>query len=391
MVAKIDRVRMRLAAAETVAKASERTGGRSRGFDYLRLLLAAGVICWHSFQLNDRSLAIQGWYRPLVGLILPMFFALSGYLVSGSLVRVKSIHEFITLRAIRIVPALAVETVLSMLVIGAIFTSLPLGRYFTDRDTFSYALNIVGDIHYLLPGVFRENQLPHVNAPLWTIPFELECYLGIVVLWLCRAIRKPRFILAVIMFLQIAIPIWEMSRHGVPGGGGTVAGRVLFLSFLCGIAIYDYQKAIVLRPLYFGAALTICVLMLTNSAASYFVAIPASYVTVYLGLRNPPRIPLLMAGDFSYGLYLYGFPIQQAVYASVPAHRHWWFNLPLSLLLAGFFAAFSWYAVEMPVLKSRKLIIGAVDRFTARLMGNTWIMRPIPNSPIDAKIGAERE
>ena len=69
------------------------------GFDYLRLILATAVICQHSVNVSyGQDAAIRMFlsdWRPLFAVILPMFFALSGYLVSGSLTRCRSLLSFL--------------------------------------------------------------------------------------------------------------------------------------------------------------------------------------------------------------------------------------------------------------------------------------------------------
>src|ERR1700712_2196271 len=106
-----------------------KTGGRPAGFDYIRLGLSVAVILFHSFTV---SYGVSGegvlWNWPLGPLsfsIVPAFFALSGFLVAGSLQR-NDLASFLTLRAIRIFPALFVEVVLSALILGPLFTTLPL-------------------------------------------------------------------------------------------------------------------------------------------------------------------------------------------------------------------------------------------------------------------------
>ena len=104
-----------------------------------------------------------------------MFFALSGFLVASSLERCKTLFTFLGLRAIRILPALAVEIFISALIIGPLFTTEPAKAYFAAPEFHDYFLNILGDIHYHLPGVFAANPSDAVNGQLWTVPYEMIC------------------------------------------------------------------------------------------------------------------------------------------------------------------------------------------------------------------------
>ena len=153
------------------------TKGRPSGFDYLRLGLAISVVMWHTtattygLPVKPRDdLWPQSPLHALFSATLPMFFALSGYLVAGSLERSKTILTFIGLRVIRIYPALAVEVALSAFLIGTAVTTLPLAAYFRDPLFWKYLLNVTGHIHYSLPGVFENNPWPEmVNVQLWGI------------------------------------------------------------------------------------------------------------------------------------------------------------------------------------------------------------------------------
>src|SRR3954469_20986741 len=95
---------------------------RPAGFDYLRISLAVAVVCQHSMNTTlgiDKTLELlSSPFRAPVAMILALFFALSGFLVTGSLLRCKSLISFLGLRALRLIPALAAETILSAIIIG---------------------------------------------------------------------------------------------------------------------------------------------------------------------------------------------------------------------------------------------------------------------------------
>jgi peptidoglycan/LPS O-acetylase OafA/YrhL len=173
----------------------DRNKGVGPGFDFLRLALAISIVSYHGIDVTQGKIATTGFFGLFVGSSLPMFFALSGFLVTASAQRLALPH-FLVNRGLRIFPALLVEIFFSAVLLGAVCTSLPLAVYYTSKEFISYFLNVTGLIHYFLPGVFQDN--PHkgvVNLSLWAVPWELFCYLIISVLILTGLIRRPRVIL----------------------------------------------------------------------------------------------------------------------------------------------------------------------------------------------------
>jgi peptidoglycan/LPS O-acetylase OafA/YrhL len=137
--------------APTLADRIAATGGRTSGFDYMRLLLSVTVVLSHgvivSYGQPGDAVFWDTPLRPVYRLVLPMFFALSGYLVAGSLERSRTVGVFLGLRVIRIYPALTVEVLLSAFILGPWMTNLGLQAYFGDPQFRHYLLNILGDIH----------------------------------------------------------------------------------------------------------------------------------------------------------------------------------------------------------------------------------------------------
>jgi peptidoglycan/LPS O-acetylase OafA/YrhL len=339
------------------------SGERPTGFDYLRISLALGVVCMHSGLTSygqDADFAIwMSPLRPVVRVILPMFFALSGFLVAGSLLRTATLMQFLGLRAIRIYPALAVEVFLSALLLGPLLTTEPLGAYFTSPLFGHYLMNATGHIHYVLPGVFQDNPFPNVvNAQLWTVPFELLCYISLSVLALIGVKKRLWLAPAALVALMVAYPAARILKHHgeSPVILGGVPGAVLVLCFLAGVSAYFYKDRLPWSaPLCILSGLATA-LLLVAPYGDYVVAPVVTYFTVSLGLANPRKLRILQGADYSYGIFLYGFAIQQTLMQALPWARIWWVNILLSVALVTCFAAASWHLVEKPALKLRRFL-----------------------------------
>jgi peptidoglycan/LPS O-acetylase OafA/YrhL len=340
----------------TIAEKLDISAGRPSGFDYLRIFLAFSVVTTHILPIwlgNDATkLFYAGMMRPVIAFILPMFFALSGFLVTGSLMRTGGLVKFFGLRVLRLLPALAVEIFLSALVIGPIFTRLPMSDYFTGRAFFSYFFNIVGWVHFTLPGVFLDNPHPNVvNEQLWTIPWELDCYIALGTLAFLGITRNRWWFLAAV----IGAHCLAIARYASlpPDGWLSVKGYILVLSFLVGVSLYLFKERVKWSASIFVISAIATFTLLIVPHGDFLVSVPAAYATVFLGTTNPARNKIILSGDYSYGLYLYGFPIEQA-FASI------WPGLNISIIFAIIcalgFAALSWWLVEKPALKFRTIL-----------------------------------
>ncbi len=351
---------------ETMADRLTSAGGATRGFDYLRLILAASVIVWHSLEVCYGSGAsVPAWNhaRSAIGLILPMFFALSGFLVCGSLVRTPSIAVFMAHRFLRLIPALFVEILLSALILGPVLTSLPLAVYVKGYEFRHYFLNIVGNIHYHLPGVFLTNPTPAiVNRSLWTIPYELECYLALVLLSVTKLVKSRGFMVFLVASASVGFAVLTNLHHSAVLASVGPPGRLLVLSFLAGVTLFMWRDKVPLHAGLFVGCLLATVLLLASGRTMFLSAAPIAYVTAYLGLTRPQPIPFLMQGDYSYGLYLFAYPLQQTYALLFPGLRVWWLDSLFALVAGLAYACFSWNVVEKRVLSHRKRITGLVEQ-----------------------------
>lgn len=365
---------MSLFAGPTLEERLAAAGNRPAGFDYLRLILSSLVILTHSINVSYGIVyTLTFWtapIRPFVAAILLMFFALSGFLVAASLERCRTVGSFLALRVLRIVPALAVETVLAALLIGTLFTSLPLGQYFSDPQFARYFLNIVGYVNFFLPGVFADTPWPrYVNSQLWTLPYELYCYVTLAALALLGLVRRDARFVIVLVAVNIALFAfyWGIKKSQM---GVTVSGPVLVLGFLYGLALNVFRDRVRWNVPLFVLAGAMTYICLRFEIGDYLAPLPAAYVTVYLGLLQPRRFWLVSSGDYSYGLFLYGFPIQQAVVATMgPAGRHWWVNTLVAWPITFLLAFLSWRFVESRMLRFKPAIVQAEGNWLARRSG----------------------
>lgn len=358
--------------------------GRTSGFDYLRILLAVAVLVWHSYGISLGRDAIDtvlsyNWLAIAIYAILPMFFALSGFLVTSSLYRANSVKTYLTFRGLRIFPALTVEVLLAALVLGPLLTTVSRDTYFSDPQFYGYFTNILGLIRYELPGLFTNNPYPDVvNGSLWTVPYELECYIYLMMLFLAGAFRNRFVILGVFLVLTVVV-----TQLGFTSSKGLIVAlkklviedamvnpnlqaatqatiepaRILVLSFLAGSVIHVWRNII---PFHAGLAVGAAVIgfaLLGHADLYFFSPLFLAYVTVWLGLCTPPKAAFLTWGDYSYGIYLYAFPIQQVMTSLEFVQGNWALHAVISLMVTSIFAVASWHLIEKPCLAFKRYFL----------------------------------
>ncbi|MGM4986070.1 acyltransferase family protein [Ensifer adhaerens] len=355
---------------ETLGSRLDLRRGVAEGFDFLRLFLAVSVVAWHSFdvvaglRLDDTPIVWVFGYS-----ILSAFFALSGFLICGSALRL-SLGDFLINRGLRIVPALALEIVLSALVLGPIFTTLPLTDYFRSAETWHYFTNIVGLINYTLPGVFQSHPEQTVNTSLWTVPHEIMCYVLMSILIFGKFLKRPTIIVLIAAaFLSFGLLLSFSGLTDQAGGIGKILYHLyvgpaarLYMFFLAGILFYLYRGKIPYSwPIFLGCTLFLLVCGFLPFSprtdvpfATLFLALPLTYMTIFIGVTNIWIPTFCRKGDYSYGIYLYGWPLQQVVVSMLPSIHSVMIQFLVSIPLVFCFSMISWHLVERPILQLRK-------------------------------------
>jgi len=354
----------------TLADRFDGHGAALTGFDYIRVVLSLLIMMWHSIYLSLGSVALDrslwsGPFRFIPASYLPIFFALSGFLVAGSLARTR-LHQFVVLRLVRIFPALAVEIALCAMLLGPIFTTVSLHEYFRSPLFWNYFQNIIGNIQFQLPGLFDSNRGGStINAQLWTIPFEFECYASLAILAILGVARRRTLFLAMIV-VMLGMGTYVAFKVDPPNPYSHVPGRALVLSFLCGVLVYLYRDRLSFSGRWWVASAILMFALLQWTKGCYLAALPTAYFTAYIGMLRPPKLSF---GDLSYGVFLFHFPIEQTLEHLFPR-----LNRPGTLFFAALpfvyvMAKLSWTCIEEPILKRKKFILRWADALHELLIG----------------------
>lgn len=275
---------------------------KENNFDFVRLLAALIVMVSHAFALSGRVEP-----RPYAGLTLGTFavfafFAISGYLVSASWRNDPDIRRFLARRMLRIAPAYIVVVALA--------------------EAFMRARGLDS---------FKMNPLPWVNGSLWTITLEVQCYM---LFMLLAALTRHGSIAMIALVLYLGKDTYFEMFAGLFALAALISEykilqkRVATLAFVaCGFLMISWNQ------LYYGIALIMVPVTIATGNASW------------PGIRTIGR-----HGDFSYGLYLYAFPVQQIVIMLLGPQQPILLLLGLAVAATFVCAWLSWHYIEKPML-----------------------------------------
>lgn len=314
----------------------------NNNFDLIRLMAALAVIFSHSFRLfNANGFNDPSAYKhdDAGSLAVYVFFFLSGFLITNSIARSESKLSFVIMRVARIYPALIICVFITV-IIGAFLTTNTISNYFSNRLTwayFFYNATLLHQIIYNLPGVFENNHYPNaVNGSLWTLPLEITCY--ILIFFIGSAILSKNNILRLILITIFIAAAYYLKLD-------FFNAQVLFFSI--GSLCYLFRKRIVID--WRIGLFTLILFFAFNTHLPYLLHICLIYNLLVLSGINWVRI-IKLPGDFSYGVYIYSFLIQQALASNFPGlnpYNGMLLTIPLVLIWAGL----SWFIIELPALK----------------------------------------
>lgn len=333
-------------------------------FDAVRLFAAGMVLCSHQMALTGRSEPRPFDLLSFGTLGVLIFFAVSGYLVAQSWDRDPHVLRFAAKRFLRVWPGLAVVTVVAALVVGPLVTQSTLHDYLRSPVTRDYFSQLYLGIRFFLPGVFKQNMWPVVNGSLWTIPIEVHWYGFLLLAGLCGLLRERlRYVLLALIVLY-AIYIFgvfdvqhnPLARFPLPAFGCEYG------SYFCyGVVLYHFRDAWRSHAGWLTAGLV--------AAAALMVALDHGYTALFLLLPwlvirfGTASTPVLRRagrfGDFSYGIYIYAYLMQQLTTSLIGANHPYWLGLIVSATCTLVCAVLSWHLIERPALTLKRHLPGA--------------------------------
>ncbi|ASP47980.1 acyltransferase family protein [Cognaticolwellia beringensis] len=345
---------------------------KNNNFNLIRMLAALAVIVSHSYALALGNRELEP-IKNLLGISLgsiavDIFFITSGLLVTRSLLVRTDLKFFIVSRILRIFPALLVS-VLFCVILGAYLTSFSLQNYLQDSTLLNFIIynsTIIITDYQELPGVFYNAPLDSsVNGSLWTLPWELRMYVVLIGMGVLSYVLKKvnitfPIVPAIIVLIAISSTALYFHFHFNENFHWFYYKFFRFASaFFIGGGIYVLRNHISLNLKWVVIILSLLIFALYLNKATFFVMYIFTMPYLVLCAAYLPKGKILKyntMGDFSYGTYIYAWPIQQTIAINIIGIS------PTEMtILAGtiviVLSAISWNFIEKPSMKLKRYFI----------------------------------
>jgi peptidoglycan/LPS O-acetylase OafA/YrhL len=339
----------------------------NNNLDLVRILLAIFVIVGHSYALNGPG---DSWIDPIRHfypntnsgpVAVKCFLFISGLVITNSILSNRNIIYFIVSRLFRIVPSLFFLLLVTVFIFGPLLSTDPL--YWHHLEGFKYiSNNLFFYTYHYLPGVFEKNIYPKVvNGSLWSLRFEVGCYFFLLLNLIILRKNSKYFLL-----LPILIVIFDTmspTRHVFSFIDDNSDKYLLPFFFSFGALYAIYSKKININkitPVFF-----LLFLFITDSFLSE-VLLSLSLCNLFLFFsKNKFFLKLKPRYDISYGIYLWGFLIQQSIYDYF-GHLNIALHCFLSLLITMPLALLTHLVIEKPFILIGKKVFIYLNNFFSR-------------------------
>lgn len=339
-----------------------RQDNRANNFDFLRLLFSSLVIFSHSFALTNTSPEILSQYSngqlSFGGLAVDVFFIISGFLIMNSLRFSKSAKSYLWKRCLRLFPALFFMLIFSCLIISIVYTG---NNVFKEKALYKYFFDnlTLYKVRYAIPSVFEKNPYPNaINGSLWSLSYEFSMYIILLLVFKFKENKNIVFIFLISLYLLCIygqfnsdiLKTFFSEIHLDTGQLYRLATLFLAGSILSMLDIQKFNK----RPIKLLLFVLILAAIYFN-VYSYFSIVLTPVLVILVGLSYSPVLNYIPAkiGDLSYGIYIYGFLIQQTFMNYLPLNPY---TLTVYSLFVTYVLSFtSWHLVEKKCLRFKNI------------------------------------
>lgn len=332
---------------------------RNNIFTVLRFILASIVIMQHSYYLIDgdsRNDPLNTVFGTLTSgdMAVDLFFILSGYLITASWLRRPNFKNYLKSRILRIHPGFCVAAILSMLVAAVQSKS----GFMDYIDSVNISKFIAGMPLLETLGLPRAEENQIFNASLWSVAYEFRMYLLVPILGYLGILNHSWRVASLALLVSLywcfgSVP----SRLPGPGIKFLVINPSIFLRgttmFLWGSWFYsNYEKIPRRHMVFIAAALTLPLVLYFQVGRKIFLAPIAGFLFISMGLTNSNKFSRwLDQRDFTYGLYLYGWPVQLICLNWLGPYKNVLTLSLLSIVFSSFVGYASWKLVESPAIR----------------------------------------
>jgi peptidoglycan/LPS O-acetylase OafA/YrhL len=287
----------------------DRRAGNS--FDFVRFCAASAVLYSHHFDLAGLSEPVVPGYGEDFGqFAVEVFFCLSGFLLTLSLERGRGFAFFAAARFMRIMPNLVFA-----LVAASLATFLWYGNDSHVVDHLTYVrdnlLMFVEGTRFHIAGVFGDRVRSSLNDPIWTLPYEVWCYVVLALLFVAGARLARILILAAALAASVA---WGLSADAEFHIGPLEGFDFFRLAsyFLAGAAVAVAWPWMKRNAVAIGAVALISVFVVRAALPDDTVLHALTLAAAVVGLGSSTAMAwFARGGDASYGIYVFAWPVQQ--------------------------------------------------------------------------------
>lgn len=334
-------------------------------FDFLRFFFAFNILLAHLCELSQsKSLLFLSFFSNS-SIAVKGFFIISGFLVAKSFATTSTLREYFIKRVKRILPAYVFVVLFSTLIF-VFFSSNHFLEYFSNKGVYQYLgwnLIFLNFMHPCLPGLFENNLYCAVNGALWTLKVEEGFYIILpFIFYVIKKTKKTVLILGSLYLLSLVYWFVMDSYFNQPILARQLPGYLSY--FVTGIFLFlNFDFIIQNKKMLF----LVSFLFLIISHFTYFqidILYPAAFGLLVIVLAYSLSFfdNFGKYGDFTYGLYIYHFPIIQLFRQYDLFEKYNPVIMAIAVILITlFFAMFSWFFIEKRFLdrfknSNRKII-----------------------------------